>query len=278
MLKVTWITLYDFLFTNTKLELKVSTLQQKQIKTVERDIANVEEEMKRYGPEIETIERSMQEREQRIEEIKLKMNTVEDDVFSDFCNEIGETIFKKKIGLLRKDFVGVKNIRQYEDRELRAQEERKQKRFEFQKQVNRITSNLEFEKSRDTLSNVSRWERAVNDEEEKLETAKKQEAKQRDDIDKDLKLLDELKAQKMSKKKEVEEMEEELGKLTQSFKFDIIFTYKLTTFISGKARREVGSINKDLQAIQKSVVSIESKIESLKGDRHAILMHCKVIL
>lgn len=123
----------------------------------------------------------------------------------------------------RKDFVGVKNIRQYEDRELRAQEERKQKRFEFQKQVNRITSNLEFEKSRDTLSNVSRWERAVNDEEEKLETAKKQEAKQRDDIDKDLKQLDELKAQKMSKKKEVEEMEEELGKLTQSFKFDITF-------------------------------------------------------
>lgn len=105
----------------------------------------------------------------------------------------------------------MKNIRQYEDRELRAQEERKQKRLEFQKQVNRITSNLEFEKSRDTLSNVSRWERAVNDEEEKLETAKKQEAKQRDDIDKDLKQLDELKAQKMSKKKEVEEMDEELG-------------------------------------------------------------------
>lgn len=51
--------------------------------------------MKRYGPEIETIERSMQEREQRIEEIKLKMNTVEDDVFCDFCNEIGKIISQK---------------------------------------------------------------------------------------------------------------------------------------------------------------------------------------
>lgn len=77
----------------------------------------------------------MQTREQQIEEIKLQMNSLEDVVFSKFCQEIG-----------------VRNIRQYEDRELRAQEERKQKRLEFQKQINRISSNLEFERSRDTQS------------------------------------------------------------------------------------------------------------------------------
>lgn len=91
--------------------------------------------MKKYGPQIETIEKSMQIREQQIEEIKLRMNSVEDVVFSTFCREIG-----------------VQNIRQYEDRELRAQEERKKKRLEFEKQINRITSNLDFEKSRDTQS------------------------------------------------------------------------------------------------------------------------------
>lgn len=77
----------------------------------------------------------MHSREQKIEEIKLQMNSVEDVVFSAFCKEIG-----------------VRNIRQYEDRELRAQEERKQKRLEFEKQINRISSNLEFERSRDTQS------------------------------------------------------------------------------------------------------------------------------
>lgn len=90
-----------------------------------------------FQPQIEEIEKSMQIREQQIEEIKLKMNSVEDVVFSRFCQEIG-----------------VRNIRQYEDRELRAQEERKQKRLEFQKQINRITSNLEFERSRDTQSKL----------------------------------------------------------------------------------------------------------------------------
>ncbi|XP_060536430.1 structural maintenance of chromosomes protein 1A [Cylas formicarius] len=209
----------------------------RQIAIVNRELATLEEEMKKYGPQIETIERGMQSRDQHIEEIKLRMNNVEDDVFSAFCREIG-----------------VRNIRQYEDRELRAQEERKQKRLEFQKQINRITSNLEFERSRDTQSNVSRWERSVNDEEENLELARKQEAKQRDDIDHDLKQLDELKSLKLTKKKDVEDMEEEVG----------------------KARREVGAVAKDVQAIQKSIVSIESKIESLKSDRHAILMHCKM--
>lgn len=77
----------------------------------------------------------MLERDQKIEEIKMSMNSVEDVVFESFCQSIGVT-----------------NIRQYEERELRMQEQRKKKRLEFEKQVNRITSNLEFEKSRDTQS------------------------------------------------------------------------------------------------------------------------------
>lgn len=209
----------------------------KQIKQIENELAQLSEEMTNYSPEIEAIERSMQSREQQIEEIKLKMNSVEDVVFSSFCQEIG-----------------VRNIRQYEDRELRAQEERKQKRLEFQKQINRITSNLEFERSRDTQSNVSRWERTVNDEEEKLETFKKQEQKQRDEIDKDLQQVEQLKAERLSKKQEVDAMEEEVG----------------------KARREVGSIAKDIQGSQKAVVSLESKIESKKSERHTILLQCKM--
>lgn len=103
--------------------------------------------------------------------------------------------------------------------------------------------------------NVSRWERTVNDEEEKLEACKKQEAKQRDDIDKDLQQVEHLKALRLNKKQEVEAAEDEVG----------------------KARREVGSIAKDVQAAQKGVLSLEAKIESKKSERHNILMQCKVI-
>lgn len=104
------------------------------------------------------------------------------------------------------------------------------------------------------LDNVSRWERTVNDEEERLETCKKQEQKQREEMDKDLQQVEQLKSQRLNKKQEVDGMEEDLG----------------------KARREVGQIAKDVQAAQKTVVSLEAKIESKKSERHAILMQCKV--
>lgn len=42
--------------------------------------------------------------------------------------------------------------RQYEERELRAQQERAKKRMEYDAQIDRISSNLEFERSRDTQS------------------------------------------------------------------------------------------------------------------------------
>lgn len=41
--------------------------------------------------------------------------------------------------------------RQYEERELRVQEERAQKRMEFENQKMRLINQLEFEKSRDTM-------------------------------------------------------------------------------------------------------------------------------
>lgn len=75
------------------------------------------------------------ERDQLIQEMKEKMNRVEDDVFEDFCRQIG-----------------MQNIRQYEERELRSQQERAKKRLEFENQKNRIMNQLEFERMKDTKS------------------------------------------------------------------------------------------------------------------------------
>lgn len=54
-------------------------------------------------PTIAEIEKTMAERDQEIQNSKEKMNNVEDDVFASFCEQIG-----------------VSNIRQYEERELRS--------------------------------------------------------------------------------------------------------------------------------------------------------------
>lgn len=183
------------------------------------------------------IERTMRERDQKIQEIKENMNNVEDIVFTSFCTQIG-----------------VANIRQYEERELRTQQERMKKRLEFENQKNRILNNLEFEKTRDTHCNVLRWERSVQDDEDSLEAAKQAEQKQMADIERDVREIESKKSFRTRTKEELDTQDEQIG----------------------KARREIGSIAKDIQALQKQLSSSETKIEQKKADRHSILMQCKM--
>merc|ERR1711863_253013 len=109
------------------------------------------------------------------------MNTVEDRIFSKFCNSIGVT-----------------NIRQYEERELKTQQDREKKKMEFENQINRITNQLEYERKREDqlLSNVQKFERTVQDDEDGLETAKKIEQVQMSEIDEEMRNVDKLKQQK----------------------------------------------------------------------------------
>ncbi|XP_012224977.1 structural maintenance of chromosomes protein 1A [Linepithema humile] len=223
----------------TRLKYNKSDLSatQKQIADLEVELDGLQNDLNMFGPAIAAIEKTMSERDQEIQNIKEKMNNVEDDVFASFCEQIG-----------------VSNIRQYEERELRSQQERAKKRMEFDNQCNRIYNQLDFEKQRDTESNVLRWERAVQDAEDKLESARQTESNQKAEIDHDEQQMEQLKSARNAKKMEVDQKEDEIG----------------------KARREVGAIAKDIQAAQKQLNGIETKIEQKKAERHAVLMQCKM--
>lgn len=65
------------------------------------------------------------------------MNNVEDEVFAEFCRSIN-----------------VENIRHYEEKELRAQQERAKKRLEFENQRSKLVNQLEYERSRDTEGKI----------------------------------------------------------------------------------------------------------------------------
>ncbi|KAL0838498.1 hypothetical protein ABMA28_016621 [Loxostege sticticalis] len=209
----------------------------KQIKALDAELADLERKMDNFGPQIEDIERTIQARDLKIQQIKENMNNVEDVVFRGFCRDIG-----------------VANIRQYEERELRAQQERAKRRMEFEAQIDRIASNLEFERSRDTQKNVTRWERTVQDGEDELEAGRQAEAKQRQDIDRELKRCDALKADRAAARARLQAAEDDLE----------------------KARKDVQTIQKELAAIQKQIASTEARIESKRSDRHNILRQCKI--
>lgn len=169
----------------------------KQIKALDAELEEFERKIEMFGPQIEEIERTIHARDLKIQEIKENMNNVEDVVFRGFCRDIG-----------------VANIRQYEERELRAQQERAKRRLEFEAQVDRVTSNLEFERSRDTQKNVTRWERAVQDAEDELEGGRQAEAKQRQEIDADLRKAETLKAERSAARTRQDNADEQVNKVT----------------------------------------------------------------
>ncbi|CAH2980605.1 unnamed protein product [Chilo suppressalis] len=209
----------------------------KQIKALDAELAELERKIETFGPQVEEIERTIRARDAKIQEVKENMNNVEDVVFRGFCRDIG-----------------VANIRQYEERELRAQQERAKKRMEFEAQIDRIASNLEFERSRDTQKNVTRWERTVQDGEDELEAGRQAEAKQRQDIDRELRRADQLKAERTAQRAAATTHEQTLD----------------------KARKDVSNIQKEIAAVQKQIASIEARIESKRSDRHNILRQCKM--
>lgn len=58
---------------------------------------------------------------------------------------------------------------------------------------------------------MERWERSVSDDEEELERAKQAEQKQMSEIDKEMRKLDDIKSTRMSKKNDLDNMEEDMA-------------------------------------------------------------------
>merc|ERR1712013_227379 len=97
-----------------------------------RELDIITHKLQEIEPDIERLTASIATREETIEKVQAKKNVVEDEVFTDFCGQIG-----------------VSNIRDYEEKQLLAQQEKTQKRLQFEKQKGRLASQLEYVKSHD---------------------------------------------------------------------------------------------------------------------------------
>merc|ERR1719414_1796385 len=211
----------------------------KKIGQLQKMLDKMREDLEEFDPKISEVERAMRERESLIEDTKEKMNSVEDNIFGDFCKSIG-----------------VSNIRQYEERELKTQQDREKKMLEFENQINRIGNQLEYERKREDQlqANVTKFERTVQDDEDSLETAKRIESQQMSEIDGDMRDVDKLKQNKSYLKSQCDKFEEEVN----------------------SARKDVGGVAKEMQTALKVINQLESAVEQEKADRHSLLKHCKM--
>ncbi|KAF4077880.1 hypothetical protein AMELA_G00192980 [Ameiurus melas] len=201
--------------------------------------SKLESELANFGPRINDIKRVIQSREREMKELKDRMNLVEDEVFLEFCKEIG-----------------VRNIREFEEEKVKRQNEIAKKRLEFETQKTRLAIQLDYEKNqlKEDQEKVIMWEQTVKKDESEIERLKKEEQRHMKIIDETMAQLQDLKNQHLTKKSEVNDKNHEMEEI----------------------RKKLGGANKELTQLQKEVTAIETKLEQKRSDRHNLLQACKM--
>ncbi|KAL1020921.1 hypothetical protein UPYG_G00006420 [Umbra pygmaea] len=201
--------------------------------------SKLESELANFGPRINDIKRIIQSREKEVNNLRDRMNVVEDEVFVEFCKEIG-----------------VRNIREFEEEKVKRQNEIAKKRLEFETQKTRLGIQLDYERNqlKEDQEKVMMWEQTVKKDEAEIEKLKKEEHRHMKIIDETMAQLQDLKNQHLTKKSEVNDKNHQMEEI----------------------RKKLGGANKELTQLQKEVTAIETKLEQKRSDRHNLLQACKM--
>ncbi|XP_061592161.1 structural maintenance of chromosomes protein 1A [Cololabis saira] len=201
--------------------------------------SKLESELANFGPRINDIKRIIHSREREITDLRDRMNLVEDEVFIEFCKEIG-----------------VRNIREFEEEKVKRQNEIAKKRLEFETQKTRLGIQVDYEKNqlKEDQEKVMMWEQTVKKDEAEIERLKKEEHRHMKIIDETMAQLQDLKNQHLTKKSEVNDKNHDMEEI----------------------RKKLGGANKELTQLQKEVTAIETKLEQKRSDRHNLLQACKM--
>ncbi|KJH48024.1 RecF/RecN/SMC protein [Dictyocaulus viviparus] len=201
------------------------------------DLESLESELSVIPPKIEEIEERMVEREREIKKLEDKCNAVADDVFVDFCCK-----------------VGIKNIREYEEREMRFHQERIDRLREFDNELDRVRNEIEYLRSEDRNRKVKQEIDKVKNLEKELDVLKKKETKEGKVLSRLEKELEDLKIGGMEKKTEQEQYEAELAAV----------------------KKEAQAAQRDVTSAEKAVLALESVVGRKYADRHALLHSAKI--
>ncbi|PIO68925.1 RecF/RecN/SMC protein [Teladorsagia circumcincta] len=150
--------------------------------------------------------------------------------------------------------VGIKNIREYEEREMRFHQEKVDRMREFDNELDRIRNELEYLRSEDKNRKVKQEVEKVKNLEKELEALKKKETKEGKILARLEKEMEDLKVAAMEKKNEQEALEAELTVI----------------------KKEAQAAQREVTGAEKTVLALESLVSRKHAERHALLHSAKI--
>lgn len=210
--------------------------EQKSINKMREELDELARESARFEPRIAEIETRMRTRADELAKLKREANRNEDEIFAKFCKEIK-----------------VDNIRVYEERELAGHQEHIKQRMLFEEKNTQLLTQLQFEKSRDTLKSFEKWKVEMRELERQVAQFKKEE----EALMKEIKRVE---ADVQKSRDEVEERRADAAKIEDEV---------------NELKKRLSVVNKDINDFRKRCNAIEAKLLDKKLERHAILKNAK---
>ncbi|XP_044133792.1 structural maintenance of chromosomes protein 1B [Bufo gargarizans] len=228
--------------TQTRLKYSQSELEvikKKHLSNCFAEKSRLESEFSNIASQMTMLNEELERRRMEIEELQEQLNKVEDEVFRNFCEEIG-----------------VLNIRDYEEEYLKQHQETDKKRLEFDNQKTRLEIQLEYsrEQVKKVTEKMTKLKETLHKEEEEIRKLKKEEQRIRVVVDEALSEQQQLKNQLTLKKSQVGDAQKYVEEV----------------------RKKLLSVNREVGKKQKEAMIVESRIEQKKLERHNLLLDCKV--
>ncbi|XP_060177874.1 structural maintenance of chromosomes protein 1 [Lycium barbarum] len=207
------------------------------LQNLEREKGSIENEIGHIQPELEQLNKKIDARAQEILSREKRINDIVDRIYKKFSAS-----------------VGVKNIREYEENQLKAVQEMAEERLNLHNQQSKIKSQLEYEQKRDMDSRIVKLESVLSNLKEKLKEVETKEVELKSSMEKATEEIDDYMEEVLAWKSKLEECEKQLQEWQK------------------KISAETTSITKHNRQIK----SKEAHIEQLNLRKQEILERCEL--
>nr|CAB3481779.1 unnamed protein product [Digitaria exilis] len=160
--------------------------------------SNIEEEINRLEPGKEELETRIAEKEAEVSKLEKKINEIVDKLYRDFSIS-----------------VGVKNIRQYEERQLKDAQALQERKLSLSNQMSKLKYQLEYEQKRDMQTPIVKLKETYESLEKELKGLQERESGAKADAEQISTEMDQLKAEAEDWKSKSDECENVIDQLKE---------------------------------------------------------------
>ncbi|KAK1267070.1 Structural maintenance of chromosomes protein 1 [Acorus gramineus] len=207
------------------------------ISKLEKEKKNVQAEIARLTPELEKLNSVIAKRTLDIGMLEKRIHEITDRIYKDFSKS-----------------VGVENIREYEDLQVKVAKERSDRRLHFNARMSKIKYQLEYEQKRNMEAPIAKLDSSIESLEEELKQVRKKHSDAEADSVKSTDYMDELKREADEWKSKADVCER-----------DIEERKKKNTDVTGR----IGKLKRQINLK-------ETQVEQLKSHRQEVLEKCEL--